>query len=120
MKIIELTGTTTAGGALTITGTTSTVGYIEKVVMDYIDGDTGADLVLTLTEAGISLPILTQANLGVADTVFYPRTPANAVADGAAFTNWADKIFVTGSFKAVIASGGATKDFRFLIYVSDE
>ena len=120
MQIVELTGTTDALGALTITSTDNVVGRVEKVVMDYIDGDTGADLTLTLEEAGVSVPVLTKANLGTVDDVFYPRTPANAVADGTAFTNWADKIFGTGTFKAVIAAGGNAKQFRFLIYVSDE
>lgn len=119
MEIIELTGTTDASGDLTITDTDIATGYVEKVVMDYDDGDTGADLTLTCEDA-ISEAILTAADLGTADAVFYPRTPASKVADGTAFTNWADKIFVTGKFKAVIAQGGNAKNFRFLVYVSDE
>lgn len=119
MIIRELSGTTDALGAATITDTQNTVGYLEKIVADYDDGDAGADITVT-NESKISEPILTKANIGAADTVFYPRTPANLVADGAALTNWADKIFVTGTFKIVIAQGGDTKNFKFFIYCSDE
>ena len=121
MKIIELAGLGSAGGALTVLSTKNVVGYIEKIVMDYDDGDTGADAVFTVEEAGVSIPVLTQANLGVADNVFYPRTLANKIADGTAFTDIAEKIFVAGgAMKVVISAGGTSKNFRFLIYISDE
>ena len=41
MKIVELTGTCSAGGALTITGTEKVTGYLEYIIEDYVDGDTG-------------------------------------------------------------------------------
>ena len=120
MNIIQLTGTCSAGGALTITGTNNVVGYVEKVVMDYDDGDTGADLTLT-NEAVVSETILVVTNLGVADKTWYPRVSAVDGTDAGVFTNeQAAKNFVTGSFKAVIAQGGNAKNFKFLIYVSDE
>lgn len=40
MQTIVLQGTTTALGALTITGTETYTGFIEKVIMDYDDGAT--------------------------------------------------------------------------------
>ena len=42
------------------------------------------------------------------------------VADGTAFTNYGDKIFVTGKMKIVVSAGGVSKDFRFLITLSDQ
>ena len=120
MNIIQLTGTCSAGGELTITGTNNVVGYVEKVVMDYDDGVTGSDLTLT-SEAVVSETILAVTNLGVADKTWYPRVNAVDGADAAAFTNeQAAKNFVTGSFKAVIAQGGVSKNFKFLVYLSDE
>jgi len=119
MEIIELTGTTDASGDLTITSTQRVVGYVEKVVHDYKTADTGADLTLTC-EAEISESILVKANLGTSDSVFYPRAIPNKVADGTAFTDAAEKIFVAGCFKAVIAQGGNALVVRFLVYVSDE
>lgn len=119
MKIVELTGTANGSGAATLTNSQRVNGYVEKIVMDYVDGDTGADLVLTCEDV-VSENILTKANLGTSDAVFYPRTLGNSSADGAAFTDVGFKIFASGTFKAVIASGGDTTTFRFLIYLSDE
>lgn len=120
MKIINFTGTCDASGDLTITGTDNVIGYLEKIEMDYIDGDTGSDLVVTSTStSGVVQAILTQANLGTADDTYYPRSPCDLVADGAALTNWADKILVTGNLKFVISNGGNAKDFRFIAYLSD-
>lgn len=119
MKIIELTGTSNGSGALTMEATSSKIGYVEKIVMDYIDGDTGADIVVTNTDGTTTTAILTKANLGTADVTFMPRSECNKVSDGTAFTNFGDKILVTGKMKIVIAAGGASKQFRFLIYLSD-
>ena len=120
MKIIELKGTCDGSGDLTITSTDSVVGYVEKVVMDYDDGDTGADLVVTNENGTASTAIITKANLGTADATFIPRALGNKVTDGSAFTDAGCKIFVTGAFKAVIANGGVSKKFRFIVTVSDE
>ena len=120
MRIVELAGTCDASGDLTITSSQNVVGYVEKVVMDYDDGATGGDLTLTNNYA-VSENILVVTNLGTADLVWYPRSNAVDGADATAFTNeQAAKYFVTGSFKAVIAQGGVSKNFRFLVYLSDE
>lgn len=118
MIMRELTGTTDGSGDLTITDTAIVKGYVEKIAMDYDDGDTGADMVVT-SVGPVTQAILTQANLGTADDTYYPRTPCDAVADGAAFTNWADKILVDGAFKIVIANGGNAKNFKFIVYVDE-
>ena len=118
VKVIELSGTA-VGGTATITGTEQATGFIEKVDYDWGSGAVSADLVLT-AEGVISEAVLTKADLGIADTTFYPRTPANKVADGTAFTNVAEKIFIhQSSFNAVVSEAG-TAVYRFLIYVSDE
>ena len=118
MRTIELAGTCDASGDLTLTGTDVIQGFLEKIEMDYDDGDTGADVVFT-SLGTVSQPIMTKADLGTADATFYPRTLANKVADGSAFTDVAEKIYVSGKMKAVISAGGVSKNFRFLIYVSD-
>ncbi len=116
-----MTGTCDASGDLTITDTKQMRGkFIEQIVMDYDDGDTGADMVVTCEDGTVSQAILTQANLGVADRTWYPRTLGHKVADGSAFTDPATKIFCVGAFKIVISAGGISKNFRFLIYCSDE
>lgn len=120
MKIIELTGTCDGSGDLTLTAGSSEVGFIEKVVMDYIDGDTGADIVVTNEDGTVSTAVLTKANLGTADVTFMPRSLANKVTDGSAFTDVAEKIFVTGKMKIVISNGGVSKDFRFITTMTDE
>ena len=120
MKTVELSGTCDGSGDLTITSTENVVGYIETIVMDYIDGDTGADLVLTCENGTASQAVITKANLGTADATFYPRTLGNKVADGSAFTDSQSKIFCVGAFKAVISAGGVSKDFRFIVTLSDE
>lgn len=120
MRIIELTGTCSAGGALTLTSTKPIKGYLEKIIYDYQDGATGSDFVITCTDV-VEEAILGVTNAGVANVTWYPRSLGNKVADASAFTDVAEKMFFTeGKFKVVVAQGGATKDFRFLFVVSDE
>jgi len=119
MKTVELIGTTDALGALTIESTEQVSGWIENLVMDYDDGDTGADLVLTCENGTASQAIITRANLGTADLTLYPRALGNAVADAAAGTEPTNRIFCVGKLKAVIAAGGNAKNFRFIVTLSD-
>ena len=119
MKIIELTGTCTAGGAATLTSTTKVTGRVEKVVMDYDDGATGADLTFTI-EGVISQPLVTITNAGVADLAWYPRGLGVALA-GTAYTDVVVPYYLADeTIQCVVAQGGVSKNFRFLIYVSDE
>jgi len=119
MRQIILSGRTSLGGTLTLTSDKSMVGYLEKIQMDYIDGATGADLTITGVSPVVE-PILTVTNSGVADLTWYPRTLANKVADASAFTDVAQKIYMHGFFKIVIANGGSQKDFKFIIITSDD
>ena len=69
MKIVELTGTCDASGDLTLTAESSTIGYIEKIVMDYIDGDTGADLIVTNEDGTVTLYHSTSVTFAVTQCV---------------------------------------------------
>ena len=94
MKIVELTGTTDGAGALTVTASNFVNGYLEKIEYDWVDAAATTDLAITsVGSSGVSQAVLTVTNQAQADTVYYPRTPANAVADAAGFTNWAEKLF---------------------------
>jgi len=122
MKNVILSGTTAADGSLTVTSSDGgATGFIEKIVYDYQDADTGADLTITGVEAGVSIPLLTVTNAGTADVTWFPRTLANKVADASAFTDVAEKIFVAeAEFKVVVAQGGNAKDIKLVVYLSDE
>ena len=120
MKIIELAGTCSGLGALTVTSTRNIVGYIEKIEMVYADGATGSDV--TITEEGtVTQTLLVVANAGVADLTWYPRILSNLNTDASELASVeGNKPFITGTLKVVIAQGGANKAFRFLVYLSDE
>lgn len=117
LHIVELLGITNGSGALTVDGTAADrfSGYIEKVEAIYVDGDTGADITVTV-QGPMSQPVLTATNIGTASVVYYPRTLANKVGDGTAFTDVAEKILVTGIPRLVVAQGGASRTFRVLVY----
>tara|TARA_R100000458_G_C8166599_1_gene168632 strand:+ start:321 stop:692 length:372 start_codon:yes stop_codon:yes gene_type:complete len=69
---------------------------------------TGADLTITGEDSGV--PILTKANAGTSDVVFYPRALASQVADGANGSTGTELIpLVDERVKVVVAQGGATK-----------
>jgi hypothetical protein len=119
MKIIELAGTGESDGTLTVTTTEKIVGFLQKIEMIYDDGATGSTLTFTV-EGPVSQPILTVSAAGTADLTWYPRTLANQPTGAAAFTNVAEKMFIVGQPKLTVASGGTSKNFRFLVYVSDE
>lgn len=121
IKKIILSGTAAADGSLTITSDELNFnklgGYVEKVVYDYDNGDTGADLVLTC-EDDVSETILAKNDLGVADTVFYPRTLTHITTTGANSTTiYSNKVLAKGTLKAVITNGGNATRFKFIVYL---
>jgi len=117
MKIIELTGTTDASGDLTVSASKAYQGYLEKVLVVYVDGATGADL--TLTEEGpISESILSITDVGTSSVALYPRLLAQK-SDGTNHTVIGKRTLITGKPKLVVAQGGDTKVFRLLLYLSD-
>jgi len=120
MNIIKLSGTTISLGTMVLTSDTEYNGYLEKIVMEYDDAATGADITIT-AEGLVSEPLLTVTNAGVADLTWYPRTLANKIADASAFTDVAEKIFITAStFKCSVAQGGDEKNVVLYVVLSDE
>ena len=103
-----------------LNGQKKVTGYLEKVIYDYQDADTGADLTITMTDI-VSEPLLTVTDAGTADVTWYPRSLGNKIADASAFTDVGCKMFLTdASFKVVVAQGGNAKDVRLLFVVSDQ
>ena len=93
----------------------------ELVALVYKPGtiETGATVTVTC-EGPVSKPLLTKANAGTANSVYYPRDLVHAVADGAALTGTAggDRTapVVDGKITVVIASGGNAKTGSLLAY----
>lgn len=121
LKHIKLYGTTTAGGALTVTANTTAYGMLKAV--EWIDGDLvdGVDAVLTLVRndnaADITLLTLTDANT---DAVYYTRVAATdnagaAIEYAATFPIYVEP-FLNGTLSLTIASGGATKSGGLIVY----
>jgi len=99
---------TDGAGAATVYLGSQIRGHLVALVYRPGTIDTLADLVATLETSGI--PVLTAANVGTSDVFYYPRAPANQVADGVAITNSAEKIPIVGErIKVVVAQGGASK-----------
>jgi hypothetical protein len=102
---VQATITTTSGGAATVYLGSKIRGLL--VYLKYSPGTiaTGGDLVITGETSGT--PILTKANAGTSDVWYYPRAPANQVADGAAITDSAEMIpILSERIKVVVAQGG--------------
>ena len=100
--------TTAADGSATVYLGSNIRG--ELVALKYSPGTiaTGGDL--TITGETSAVPILTVTNAGTSDVWYYPRAPANQVADAAAITDSAERIpIVNERIKVVMAQGGATK-----------
>ena len=99
--------TTDSSGDATVYLGSAIRGYL--VALKYTRGDiaTGGDLTITGETSGT--PILTVAN-ATSDAYWYPRAPANKVADNSAITDSAELIpIVRERIKVVVAQGGATK-----------
>lgn len=113
---VRLYGTTAADGSLTVTSNEAHFGEVYAV--QTIDGtlDDGVDLVLTSENVDYSIPILTKANFN-ADGIYYPRTVANQVTDGAASTVYDVKPLAAGLLKMVLAQGGNAKQGGVVVYI---
>ena len=113
---VRLYGTTDASGNLTVTSNEAYFGEVYAV--QTIDGtfDDNVDLVLTSENADLSIPILTKANFNT-DAMYYPRTVANQVSDGAASTAYDVKPLCCGVLKMVIAQGGNAKSGGVVVYI---
>jgi len=123
LKSIKLTGTTSAGGAVTITATRSILARLYAV--EWIDGtfDDGVDGTLSFvqseSEVDTTLLTLTDAN---SDAWYYPRALVHD-ASGTALTGTAggDRTLpvINGTLKLVIAQGGNAKTGGCIVYYCD-
>jgi hypothetical protein len=110
--------TTSTAGAASVTGKFVT-GKLFAILYAPGDTDTGATVTVTCEGEG-SKALLTKATAGTANVWFYPRDLQHGVADGAALTGTAggDRALpiLDGAPKVVIASGGATKTGKVIVY----
>lgn len=115
LQAIRVNVTTDAVGDGTATATQKANGTIYAVQL--VDGDyaDGVDVVLTVEQDGVSIPVLTKADWNT-DQMVYPRAYAAKVADGVALTDVVQPIAV-GFPKAVVAQGGNAKSGSFIFYV---
>lgn len=117
LQVVKLYGTTSTGGALTVTDTAFLKGYLHSV--RWIDGDLadGVDAVLSVDSRegdspDVTLLTLTNAN---DDAVYYPREAEHGNTGSALATyTWP---VVDGQLKLVISSGGSEKTGGCLVYV---
>ena len=99
--------TTDSSGDATVYLGSNIRGYL--VALKYTIGDIATTGDLTITGETSGTPILTVAN-ATSDAYWYPRAPANKVADNSAITDSAELIpIVRERIKVVVAQGGATK-----------
>lgn len=123
MKKMVFAITTNGSGAATVTGERTVVGKLYAV--EYQPGTiaTGATLTITAENGVYSKPLLTKANAGTSNVLFYPRDIAHHVADGSALTGTAGYDLVSpliaGVPKVVIASGGAAAIGKVILYFEE-
>ena len=113
---VRLYGTTDASGDLTVYSNEAYSGEVYAV--QTIDGtlDDGVDITVTSESVDYSIPILTKANFNT-DGIYYPRTVANQVSDGAASTVYDVKPLASGRIKMVLAQGGNAKSGGCIVYI---
>lgn len=114
---VRLYGTTDASGDLTVYSNEAYSGEVYAV--QTIDGtlDDGVDITVTSETAdSLNIPILTKANFNT-DGIYYVRTVANQVSDGAASTVYDVKPLAAGRIKMVLAQGGNAKSGGCIVYI---
>ena len=106
-KIVRLRGTTSAGGALTVTAPASIEGYLYAVIYDIGSFAAGVDVTISTvnSDAAQTHLTLTDAN---ASATYYPRLAACG-ATGSAETALTVLPPVLGQLKMVVAQGGNAK-----------
>lgn len=118
---VKLTGTTTSGGAATITHTIRVAGKL--LAVEWIDGDLadGVDAVLSVTGAssGVQRAILTLTNANT-DAMYYPHVIMHDNTGTAVTFDGTNEIYAQDVFDGildlVIASGGDTKTGGCIVY----
>ena len=121
IKKIDMTGTTAAGGTVTLT---SGAVFGKLLAVQWVDGDLvdGVDAVLSVAGSAHlqTLLTLTDAN---SDAWYYPRTPVHTNAgadityDGTRIVY--DKFMLAGKLSLAIASGGSVKTGGAYVFIED-
>ena len=114
---VRLYGTTDASGDLTVYSNEAYSGEVYAV--QTIDGtlEDGVDITVTSETAdSLNIPILTKANFNT-DGIYYVRTVANQVSDGAASTVYDVKPLASGRIKMVLAQGGNAKSGGCIVHI---
>lgn len=78
------------------------------VMVRYVPGTiaTGADI--TITSESRNIPILTKVDAGTSESIFYPRAPLSAVADGAPAASGSEFIPIKDErIKVEVVQGGS-------------
>lgn len=120
LNAIKLIGTTSAGGALTVTAGKAVKGFLYAV--EWIDGTfaDGVDAVLSVinTNSGVDQTLLTLTDANN-DDWFYPRVLVHDEA-GAALTGTSggdrEKAVLNGTLKLVVSAGGDTLTGGCVVY----
>ena len=127
-KEIRLTGTTSGGGAATITATSPTFGRLYAV--EWIDGDLADNNTAVLsairTPSGVDQALHTlAAGEGDDDAWWYPRIEVHDLSAVGRFYNdesdepVIDYPLVNGVLQLVIAAGGSAKTGGCIVYVME-
>lgn len=122
MRKVVLKATTDASGDATVNHVSNVLGKLYAIL--YKPGSILTGATVTVTCQGVfAKPLLTKANAGTADTLYYPRDLVHAVADGAALTGTSggDRVppLLNGVPRVVIASGGNAKSGEVILYYED-
>lgn len=103
--------TDASGDSTDYPGDWPAIGYLECVLYDAGDFDTGADFTLSWDRYSVAETVLTVTNAGTADDIWYPRravddnaAAAQTLADG----DWT-RFLILGRPKVVTAQGGNAK-----------
>lgn len=119
MRHLTLAISTDTSGAATVNATDTLQGKLYAIL--YKPGTIATGATVTVTSQGIfAKPLLTKANAGTDDTMYYPRDLVHAVADGSALTgsSGGDRALplINGKPRVVIASGGASASGSVTLY----
>jgi hypothetical protein len=109
MRLGRITVSITTDGSGDATDYTAgkVTGRIHAIIFAFGDLDAGTDFVITGNTTGT--PILTKANVGAANAVWYPRVAMSKVADGAALSFYETVAIHDEKIKIVTDEGAATK-----------
>lgn len=122
MKKVYVKLTCDASGDASVTSPSWVFGMLYAI--SYLPGTIATGATVTVTcEGPLSKPLLTKANAGTSNAVFYPRDLLNGVADGAALTGTAGGDrglpIMDGKVKVVVAAGGNAGAGGLIVYYED-